>query len=134
MPTINEVMNLWPLLAAVLTVGLVVGWFGRQLLLRGRSKELLDLLYSARGKFIVDERMVVRHMEFISNQVNQMRASADAQIRAANLTVERMEEFETQLMNLYVENIIPDDLEKGTNLVRKLDVRQPRNSVPFASR
>mgnify|MGYP001589363231 FL=1 len=118
---INEISDQWMLIAAVSVVGFVAGWFARHSLLSFRKKTIDSTLYEVQGKFADDEREVFSKMRFITGQIVQMRAAAEAQQLAAGLTEEKMSELYNYVEYNFFSNEIPNNLDRAKKLVRSLE-------------
>jgi hypothetical protein len=121
MPTINEIADQWVLFAAVLALGFVAGWFARHLLPSIGKKPVINTLYDVHGKFRVDEVEVFTKMRFITGQIDQMRAAAEAQQLAEKLTAEKMNELYDYVEWNFFSGEIPEKLEGVSGAVRKLE-------------
>lgn len=121
MSVIHEIADQWALFTAVLAVGFIIGWFARYFLLDIRRKPVIDTLYEVRGKFGNEEREVFTKMRFITGQIEQMRAAAEAQQLSAKLTTEKMSELNDYVEWNFFSNEIPEKLEGVSSAVRKLE-------------
>lgn len=124
MPIFDEIANQGLLFSVVLSLGVAAGWAARQMLLSLGKKPVVSTLYEVRGKFHEDEVEVFSKMRFITGQINQLRAAAEAQQLAASLTEEKMRELYSYVRENFLSDEIPKQLDDVTKSVRTLEASE----------
>lgn len=120
MPAINEVLALWPLLAAVLSLGFFVGWFAREIVLRIRRGPVLERLLLADKMFLINEQDIARQVEATDKHIALMRSISESSAQAADLASDQMRDFLERFIDIYGENAVPQLIRDASDGVKRL--------------
>jgi len=125
MPILNEIADRWMLFAAILAAGFGLGWGARQWLLDWKRRPVIELLDSADWVFLIDEDKLKGYIQYSIDQIKQIRAGAEASMRAADLTERRTIEFQKEFIEIYKTNLVPNLLRETKKQVSRLDPDTP---------